>query len=204
MHHLDMHVLPCRRYQSVGSFDGEPGNDGGGVNSLPLEHTVFTIDDTVPWGVDRRHDDQQQGSESTVQHQQRGQPSGETSASENASPGPVGKLQLADFHHDLHLLGSIPVCMWPQVPLQHEVTGVHQRMAVEHDLILALCRATDKLLGVVGADAILHQGLQRVRALNRTGMNSMLSELDERYLQVRTSLGCGLPALLPASSVCDG
>ena len=37
----------------------------------------------------------------------------------------------------------------------------------------------------MGADAILHQGLQRVRALNRTGMNSMLSELDERYLQVR-------------------
>lgn len=81
---------------------------------------------------------------------------------------------------------------------------MHQRMTVEHDLTPALCRATDKLLGVVGADAILHQGLQRVRALNRTGMNSMLSELDERYLQVRTGLGCGLPAFLPASSVCDG
>lgn len=36
----------------------------------------------------------------------------------------------------------------------------------------------------MGADAILHQGLERVRALNRTGMNGMLSELDERYLQV--------------------
>lgn len=114
MHQLQMHALPCRRYDSVASFDGEPSNDGGaGVNGLPLEHTVFTIDDTVPWGVDRRHDGQQQGSGSTTQHQQRGQPSGETSASENVSPGPVGKLQLADFHHDLLLLGSIPVCMWP-------------------------------------------------------------------------------------------
>ena len=56
----------------------------------------------------------------------------------------------------------------------------------------------------MGADAILHQGLQRVRALNRTGMNSMLSELDERYLQVRTRLDGGLPALLQSSSVCYG
>jgi hypothetical protein len=62
--------------------------------------------------------------------------------------------------------------------------------------------ATDKLLGVVGADAILHQGLQRVRALNRTGMNSMLSELDERYLQARASLGCGpASATFPCISV---
>ena len=138
MHHLQMHVRPCRRYQSVGSFDGEPGNDGAGVGGLPLEHTVFTIDDTVPWGTDRRHDDQQQGSDPTIQHQQRGQPSGETSASENASPGPVGKLQLADFHHDLRLLGSIPVCVWLHVSLPPGVTRVQQRMATKRQLTVPL------------------------------------------------------------------
>lgn len=54
-------------------------------------------------------------------------------------------------------------------------------------VLLKTFSGADKLLGVVGADAILHQGLERVRELNRTGMNSMLSEIDERYLQVCVS-----------------
>jgi hypothetical protein len=69
--------------------------------------------------------------------------------------------------------------------------GSYAIAAVRASLRNAAVYAADKLLGVVGADAILHQGLQRVRALNRTGMNSMLSELDERYLQVHACLGCG-------------
>lgn len=97
LRHLQMLLLPCRRYDSVATFDGESGNDGGGgVNGLPLEHTVFTLDDAAPWGVDRRHDDHQQASELTPQRHRPGQPSGETSASEGASPGPVGKLPLND------------------------------------------------------------------------------------------------------------
>lgn len=76
-------------------------------------------------------------------------------------------------------------------------------MASKHGSIAAVC-ATDKLLGVVGADAILHQGLQRVRALNRTGMNSMLSELDERYLQVCAGLACGPQALSLCCGMYDG
>lgn len=62
----------------------------------------------------------------------------------------------------------------------------------------------DKLLGVVGADAILHQGLERVRALNRTGMNSVLSELDERYLQVVPSCFHAKESMPATMAPCGG
>jgi hypothetical protein len=140
LHQLQMQLLPCRRYDSVASFDGETGNDGGGgVNGLPLEHTVFTLDDTVPWGIDRHHDNHQQGSELTPQRQQRGQPSGETSASEGASPGPVGKLPLAASFLRLAACLQTSLAASDHLHPSQGVTSVSKRMASKHGSNLLRC-----------------------------------------------------------------
>lgn len=86
-----------RRYQSVASFDG---GSSGGTDDLPLDHSVFTLDDSgaPSWGGDRRNGSHQPGGGLPQQQrdqqrdQQQHRDGSETGASGSTPPGPVGAL----------------------------------------------------------------------------------------------------------------
>ena len=55
--------------------------------------------------------------------------------------------------------------------------------ALQNHLLIRAITGADKLLGLVGADRLLHKGLEQVRELNQRGLLPTLSELDQRVLQ---------------------
>lgn len=73
----------------MASFDGG-SSGGGGTDDLPLEHSVFTIDDSAPWGSDRRNGVHQPGGSLTQQQEQHRQDGSQAGGSGASPAGPVG------------------------------------------------------------------------------------------------------------------